>query len=185
MLLRCVLATSLPDAAAPRTVTGLPAVTAAASVLLLAGQILQRGVTFACAARGGVDAVAVTWVSCCVASHAAAAAGGPARRSSSPPREGATAAAAPEKTPGPSKEEAAEGPPDSRQPSGLSAATVEAETEQPQKCQQQESQHQDADSFVPPFPDIPPNMCLPESLREYLVVERTAHFVREVGRRKP
>lgn len=110
------------------------------------------------------------------------AAGGSARRSASPPREGGTAAEAAEKAAVEAKEEAAEGIPD-RISSSSSAAALESETEQQQTSQQQQPQHQNTDCFVPPFPHLPPNICLPESLREYLVIERTAQFVREEGDR--
>lgn len=46
---------------------------------------------------------------------------------------------------------------------------------------QRQQQEQSNSCFVPPFPDLPADMCLPENIREYLVVERTAHFVREVS----
>lgn len=34
--------------------------------------------------------------------------------------------------------------------------------------------------FRPPLPDLPSGKQLPSSLKEYLIIERTAQFVREV-----
>ncbi|CDJ40457.1 splicing factor, arginine/serine-rich 8, putative [Eimeria tenella] len=57
------------------------------------------------------------------------------------------------------------------------------EGQQQDKPTQQLKPQNDGDCFIPPFPDLPGSMRLPETLREYLVIERTAHFVREEGDR--
>ncbi|KAL8433067.1 hypothetical protein Efla_006266 [Eimeria flavescens] len=110
------------------------------------------------------------------------------RPSLSPPSEHAAAAPA---AAADGKDEAAAARP--AQGSSHEAAASPAEMDRPsreddQQQQQQEQQKQQQlqrseDCFVPPFPDLPPGLRLPESLREYLVVERTAHFVREEGDR--
>ncbi|KAL8275044.1 hypothetical protein Esti_001100 [Eimeria stiedai] len=120
-------------------------------------------------------------------SNAAAAAAISRAASPSPPREAAASGAAAvttEKAAGrPTTTTAAADSSSSSSSLGAEKAAVSAAEGEHQQQQQRQQEQEGGDAFVSPFPDLPPGLALPESLREYLIVERTAHFVREEGDR--